>query len=138
MKTVPSNAYLLDISFVKPKLHSFSPPCLFKLSWPNPPDGKAETLQNVHNLRSHVTTFYQGLLSLSRLTVPKKALGSRLATQILSKSVAIALEESGDEEVLGTAKFCQMMNDFFDCTNVRSTTEYVRKRKLPHQAIQQL
>ena len=52
----------------------------------------------------------------------------KLATQVLSKSVAIALEESGDEEVLGTAKFCRMMNDYFDCTNVRSTTEYVHKR----------
>ena len=52
----------------------------------------------------------------------------KLATQVLSKSVAIALEESGDEEVLGTAKFCRMMNDFFYCTNVRSTSEHVRKR----------
>ena len=37
----------------------------------------------------------------------------KLATQVLSKSVAIALEENGDEEVLGTAKFCRMMKDFF-------------------------
>ncbi|CAB4028143.1 Transposable element P transposase [Paramuricea clavata] len=29
------------------------------------------------------------------------------------------------EEVLGTAQFCRMMNDFFDCTNVRSLTEHV-------------
>ena len=74
------------------------------------------------------------LHSLPKLTLDHIVLTSyskmkvKLATQVLSKSVAIALEESGDEEVLGTAKFCRMMNDFVDCTNVRSTTEYVRKR----------
>ncbi len=52
----------------------------------------------------------------------------KLATQVLSTSVAIALEESGDADVLATAKFCKMMNDFFDCTNVRSITEHVSKR----------
>jgi hypothetical protein len=39
----------------------------------------------------------------------------------------LVLQESGDEEVLETARFCGMMNDFFDCTNVRSLTEFVRK-----------
>ena len=38
----------------------------------------------------------------------------KLAIQVLSKSVAIALQKGG--------------NDFFDCTNVRSTTEHVSKR----------
>ena len=52
----------------------------------------------------------------------------KLATQVLSRSMAIALQESVSEEVLGTARFCMMMNDFFDCTNVRSRTEHVRKR----------
>ena len=52
----------------------------------------------------------------------------KLATQVLSKSVAIALEEAGNDEVLGTAEFCRMMNDFFDCTNVRSLTEHEKKR----------
>ena len=52
----------------------------------------------------------------------------KLATQVLSKSVAIALEEAGNDEVLGTAEFCRMMNDFFDCANVRSLTEHEKKR----------
>ena len=52
----------------------------------------------------------------------------KLATQVLSRSVAIALQESGREEVAGTAQFCSMMNDFFDCSNVRSLTEHTRKR----------
>jgi hypothetical protein len=52
----------------------------------------------------------------------------KLAVQVLSKSVAIALRETGNEEVTGTAEFCEMMNGFFDCTNVRSLTEYQRKK----------
>ena len=52
----------------------------------------------------------------------------KLATQVLSQSVALALQESGNNEVLGTAEFCRMMNDFFDCTNVRSLHEHQRKR----------
>jgi len=52
----------------------------------------------------------------------------KLAIQVLSKSVAIALQEGGNDDVMGTAKFCMMINDFFDCTNVRSTTEHVSKR----------
>ncbi|CAB3988334.1 Hypothetical predicted protein [Paramuricea clavata] len=52
----------------------------------------------------------------------------KLATQVLSTSVAIALEESENDEVLGTAEFCRMINDFFDCTNVRSLTEHEKKR----------
>ena len=74
------------------------------------------------------------LHSVPKLTLDHVVLTSyskmkvKLATQVLSKFVAIALEESDDEEVLGTAKFCRMMNDFFDCTNGRSTSEHVRKR----------
>ncbi len=52
----------------------------------------------------------------------------KLAKQVLSKSVMLALQQSDDEEVLETARFCGTMNDFFDCTNVRSLTEFVRKR----------
>lgn len=52
----------------------------------------------------------------------------KLANQVLSRSVAIALQESGDDDVLGTANLCMMMNDFFDCTNERSLTEHVSKR----------
>ena len=50
----------------------------------------------------------------------------KLATQVLSKSIMIPLQESGNEEVLGTANFCGMINDFFDCANVRSRTEHIR------------
>ena len=46
----------------------------------------------------------------------------KLATQVLSKSIMISLQESGNEEVLGTANFCGMMND------VRSRTEHIRRK----------
>ena len=52
----------------------------------------------------------------------------KLATQVLSQSVTIALEEIGNDEVMRTAQFFRMMNDYFDCTNVRSPTEHIRKR----------
>ena len=52
----------------------------------------------------------------------------KLAVHVLSKSVAIALRETGKEDVTGTAEFCEMMNGFYDCTNVRSPTEHVRKK----------
>ena len=52
----------------------------------------------------------------------------KLTVQVLSKSVAIALRETAKEDVTGTAEFCEMMNGFFDCTNVRSLTAHVRKK----------
>ena len=61
------------------------------------------------------------LISYSKMKV-------KLATQVLSRSVAVALEESGKEDVSGTVQFCRMMNDFFYCTNVKSLTEHTRKR----------
>lgn len=74
------------------------------------------------------------LHSLPKLTLdhiiltPYSKMKVKLAVQVLSKSVAITLRESGSKEVLGTAMFCEMMNSFFDCTNVRSKDEYKRKR----------
>ena len=46
----------------------------------------------------------------------------KLAIQVLSRTVC--------RKVVGTAIFCQMINDFFFfCTNVRSRTEYQFKKK---------
>lgn len=50
------------------------------------------------------------------------------AVQVLSNSVSEALQHhypSGEADE--TAKFCKMINNFFDCANVRSTTEFSRK-----------
>ena len=68
-------------------------------------------------------------LSLDHIVLtPYSKMKVKLTTQVLSRTVAITLEESGDEEVLGTSQFCRIMNDFFDSTNVRSLTEHDRKR----------
>ena len=95
-------------------------------------DGKYLLFKHIADLVYSDQEF--ALHSLPKLTMDHIVLTSyskmkvKLATQVLSRSVAISLEESGNEEVLGTAKFCMMMNDFFDCTNVRAPTEHVRKR----------
>ena len=38
------------------------------------------------------------------------------------------MKETGEEDVKATAEFCEMMNRFFDCTNVRSLKEHIRKK----------
>jgi hypothetical protein len=62
----------------------------------------------------------------------------RLAAQVLRSTVATALRRhhlNGEAEE--TAKFCEMVNKFFDCLNTRSTTEHTRKRNesLDHTAV---
>ena len=52
----------------------------------------------------------------------------KLAVQVLSRTVSTCLVESGNPEVVGTAVFCQMINDFFDCTNVWSRMEHHFKK----------
>ena len=52
-----------------------------------------------------------------------------LAAQALSNTVGTALCQhylNGEGEE--TAKFCEMVNKFFDCLNTRSTTEHTRKQ----------
>lgn len=83
--------------------------------------------------------FYQdmdnGLKLLPKLTYDHIHLTSysvmrvNLAAQVLSASVAAVLKEFGPPEAVATAKLCKMMDAFFDCLNVRSTTEYQKKRK---------
>ena len=53
----------------------------------------------------------------------------RLAVQVLSSSVGNVLKEFGPPETAGTAKFCLMMDSFFDCLNVRIKEEHKLKRK---------
>ena len=52
-----------------------------------------------------------------------------LAAQVLSSSLAAVLQAYGPPESEGTAKFCKMMDSFFDCANVRSIKEGERARK---------
>ena len=89
-------------------------------------------------LWSHVSRFYyenleMGLHFLPKITQEHKQLNSfsimyvRLAVQILSSSVAHVLREYGPPEAAGTSKFCELMDQFFDCMNVRNCTEHKLK-----------
>ena len=52
-----------------------------------------------------------------------------LAVQVLSSTMAKALKHFGGGECEGTSKFCEIVDGFFDCINIRSTSEHLRKRK---------
>ena len=43
--------------------------------------------------------------------------------------MAAVLRSFGTLETEGTEKYCEMVDGFFDCLNVRSTTEHQKKRK---------
>ena len=49
--------------------------------------------------------------------------------QVLSTSVADALSFYGYTDTSETEKFIRTFDKFFDCLNVRSTDEYIRRRK---------
>ena len=76
-----------------------------------------------------------GLKLLPKLTqehinlTPFSVMNVSLAAQVLSSSVAQALIAFGPVEAAGTAKFCNMMDQFFDCMNVRNTKEHILKIK---------
>ena len=101
-------------------------------------------------LWDHIAKLYysdldSGLHQLPKLTVDHIALKSyskmkvSLAVQVLSNTVAQALERHySSGEAHETARLCKMMNDFFDCLNVRSTTEHLRKQNallVPYRAV---
>ena len=52
-----------------------------------------------------------------------------LAAQVLSATMAAVLKAYSPPDTAGTARLCEMVDSFFDCLNVRSTTEHQRKRK---------
>ena len=88
----------------------------------------------------HISKLYyadleHGLHQLPKLTLEHVKLTSfskmkvKLAAQTLSQTVAVALRRHYKEgEAEETAKLCEMINKFFDCLNVRSTTEHSKKR----------
>ena len=91
-------------------------------------------------LWQHIAQLYyqdaeNGLKLLPRITFDHIKLNSysvmrvNLAAQVLSATVAAVLESFGPAEASATAKFCSMVDSFFDCLNVRSKTEHQRKRK---------
>ena len=63
-----------------------------------------------------------------RLT-PDSKMNVSLATQVLSKSVSNILYGYYPPETHGTAELCMYMDNFFDCLNVRTQYEGIRKKK---------
>ena len=53
-----------------------------------------------------------------------------LAAQVLSSTMSFVLNQFGPPEASATAEYCKMIDQFFDCLNVRSLDEHLRKRKL--------
>ena len=60
---------------------------------------------------------------------PFSLMNVRLAAQVLSSSVSIALESFGTQEAAGTALYCEIFDKFFDCLNVRNCTEHITKQE---------
>ena len=60
---------------------------------------------------------------------PFSVMRVRLAAQVLSETVGSVLNSFGPADAVGTAKFCLMMDKFFDCLNVKNTMEYKVKQK---------
>ena len=90
-------------------------------------------------LWNHISDMFYEDLNCQLLTCPKLTLehikhtpfsvmNVRLAAQILSTSVSTALKTYGPDKATRTAEYCQMFNNFFDCLNVRNTTDFTMKR----------
>ena len=91
-------------------------------------------------LFQHIAQLYyqdidNGLKLLPKLTYEHINLSSysvmrvNLAAQVLSSSVAKVLQAFGPPEAAATSKLCEMVDNFFDCLNVRSLAESQKKRK---------
>ena len=76
-----------------------------------------------------------GLHILPKLTyehiklTPYSIMNVRLSVQILNSSVNKVLSTYGPPEAAGTAKFCLLMDTFFDITNAKNIDEHRFKRK---------
>ena len=88
-----------------------------------------------HIAKLYFSDLDSGLHQLPKLTADHIHLSSyskmkvKLAVQVLSNTVSIVLKQNfPGGEADETAKFCSMVNGFFDCENVRSQTEHVMKR----------
>eukprot|EP00795_Rhopilema_esculentum_P008004 gene8004-biopygen9164 len=69
------------------------------------------------------------LFKMHKLLEPKEQKKADVTYKVLSSSVAEVLFAYGPPEAAGTAKFCSMMDQFFDCTNVRNKREHPLKQK---------
>ena len=70
----------------------------------------------------HIADLFYSDQEYALHTLPKLTMDHIVLT---SHTVMLVLQESGDEKVLVIARFCGMMNDFFDCTNVCQKKESI-------------
>lgn len=84
--------------------------------------------------RSYYADLDMGLHQLPKLSIEHVNLTSyakmkvNLAVQVVSKSMGEAFRSLLLDEVSETATVCQLMNDFFDCCNVRSTRSTIKSK----------
>ena len=69
-------------------------------------------------------------LSYDRIKLtPFSIMRVNLAAQVLGKTTSLVLKNYGSENAAGTALYCEMFDSFFDCFNVRSKKDHIRKIK---------
>ena len=90
----------------------------------------------IFNLWSHISHLSRDDLESGLMLVNKLTSGHinlrprvRLSAQVLSETVGNVLNHFGPPEAAGTSEFCLMMDNFFDCLNVRNTKEHKLERK---------
>ena len=71
-----------------------------------------EDLEYCMHLLPNITLEHINLTSYSKMNV-------RLAAQVLSSTVSNILSEFAPSYTAGTSKYCEYINNFFDCLNVR-------------------
>ena len=136
------NPYFLDryLYFIAdpPHLIKTARNCLYKSG--SPSGTRYMWNSDLDILWYHVSRFYyedleMGLHFLAKITQGHiqlnlfSIMNVHLAVQILSSSVAHVLREYDPPEATGTATFCELMDQFFDCMNVRNCTEHKTKLK---------
>ena len=113
-------------------------------SWANSGSGKCSRYMwndGKHILWSHLSRIYYeelsvgGCKTLPKLTLNHIQLNSysvmtvKFAAQVLSTTVSKVLSRFGGQESSETAKFCVMMDSFFDCCITRHCDEATQTRK---------
>ena len=71
---------------------------------------------------STITTTHMNLISFSVMNVCLVAI-------VLSISVSVALKEYGQPVTANMAKYCEMLDKFFNFTNVCNAQEFITKNK---------
>ena len=61
--------------------------------------------------------------------MPHSIMNVKLAAQVLSSTVSKILTSYGPLEAAGTAKFCLLIDGFFDIMNIRNIQSHEFKRK---------